>query len=313
MDQVLSRALVYLTILGLIFFAFIGGLEIMQRYVDGFFVSRKILAGFFVVVLLILFERVGSRMRLYTDGVFLSERRVLRQNLSRFQEQMGQIMHLASLTQRTVQVVGEAFNARSLMFFVRPTDSASSWISSAYNPQPPYLTERIASRIWASIESEGHIWSAAPELNESNLDSETEALLKQRGVALLVPIMIEDHLAALLAFGAKKKRRATYNLEDIDIIRGLSGQLVLAIERLLLVEREKELIKVSAEAELKALRAQINPHFLFNALNTIIALIEETPDEAEEVVQHLAAIFRHILNIGSRTFVSLEEEDGTRQ
>ena len=308
MDQVLSRALVYLTILGLIFFAFIGGLEIMQRYVDGFFVSRKILAGFFVVLLLILFERVGSRMRLYTDGVFLLERRVLRQNLSRFQEQMGQIMHLASLTQRTVQVVGEAFNVRSLMFFIRPTDSASTWISSAYNPQPPYLTERIASRIWAKIEIEGHIWSAVPELNESNLDPEIEDLLKQRGVALLVPIMIEDHLAALLAFGPKKKRRATFNIEDIDIIRGLSGQLVLAIERLLLVEREKALIKVSAEAELKALRAQINPHFLFNALNTIIALIEETPDEAEEVVQHLAAIFRHILNTGSRTFVSLEEE-----
>ena len=308
MDQVLSRALVYLTVLGLIFFAFIGGLEIMQRYIEGFFVSRKILAGFFVVLLLILFERIGRRMRLFTEGAFLSERRLLRQRLSRFQEQMGQIMHLASLTQRTVQVVGEAFNARSLMFFIRPTDSASTWISSAYSPQAPYLTERIASRIWDEIEADGHIWAAVPELNESNLNAETEALLKQRGVALLVPVIVEDHLAGLLAFGPKKKNRATYNLEDLDIVRGLSGQLVLAIERLLLVEREKELIKVSAEAELKALRAQINPHFLFNALNTIIALIEETPDEAEEVVQHLAAIFRHILTTGSRTFVTLEEE-----
>ena len=76
----------------------------------------------------------------------------------------------------------------------------------------------------------------------------------------------------------------------------------------MLVEREKNLIRVSAEAELKALRAQINPHFLFNALNTIISLIEERPEEAEETVQHLAAIFRHILQTSSRTFVTLEAE-----
>jgi LytS/YehU family sensor histidine kinase len=99
-----------------------------------------------------------------------------------------------------------------------------------------------------------------------------------------------------------------YNLEDADLVRGLSGQLALAIERLMLVEREKTLIRVSAEAELKALRAQINPHFLFNALNTIISLIEERPEEAEETVQHLAAIFRQVLQTSSRTFITLDEE-----
>lgn len=57
-----------------------------------------------------------------------------------------------------------------------------------------------------------------------------------------------------------------------------------------------------------ALRAQINPHFLFNALNTIAALINEHPEKAEAVVEHLAAIFRHTLNTGGRSFVSLDEE-----
>ena len=308
MDQVLSRALVYLTILGLIFFAFIGGLGLLERYVDGFYVSRKLVAGFFVVVLLVLFERIGQRMRVYTERFFLTDRQLLRQRLSRFQEQMGQITNLSVLAQNTVHVVGEAFDARSVMFFIRPTDSASSWISGAFNPQAPYLTERIVSGFWREVELDGHIWSIVPELNESGLSYNVEATLKKRNVVLLVPIIIDEQLDALLAFGPKKKRRATYNLSDLDILRGLSGQLVLAIERLMLVEREKALIKVTAEAELKALRAQINPHFLFNALNTIIALIEERPDDAEEVVQHLASIFRHILNTGSQAFVSLEEE-----
>ncbi len=308
MDQVLTRALAYLTILGLIFFAFIGGLEILERYIPGFFVSKKLLAGFFVVVMLLVFERIGRRMRIYSERLFVTERQILRQQLNRFQGQMGQFVQLTELTQRTAQVLGEAFKVQSLMFFVRPSSKASSWITGAYHPRPPYLTERVASKVWDPLAEDGRIWSAIPELNESDVLFEVSETLRERGVVLAVPILAEDYMVALLAFGPKKRRRATFNIGDIEVLRAVSGQLVLAVERLLLVEREKTLIKVSAEAELKALRAQINPHFLFNALNTIIALIEEGPDEAEEVVHHLASIFRHILQTGSRTFVSLDEE-----
>ena len=306
-DQVLSRALVYLTAIGLIFFAFVGGLELMERYVDNFFVSRKLVAAFFVVLLLVVFERIGRRMRMYMDRFFVTERQVLRQKLSRYQEQMGQILQLGALAQSTAQTLGDAFDVSSVMFFVRPPDSRAMWTSGAYRVQAPYLTERVMSSIWDDVEKDGHIWSVVPELNESDLPAHVEATLHERGAVLGVPIMDDRLMLAFIAIGPRR-RKASFNIEDIDILRGLSGQLVLAIERLVLVEREKALIKVSAEAELKALRAQINPHFLFNALNTIIALIEEGPDEAEAVVQHLASIFRHILNTGSRTFVTLEEE-----
>src|SRR5690606_39741105 len=57
-----------------------------------------------------------------------------------------------------------------------------------------------------------------------------------------------------------------------------------------------------------ALRAQINPHFLFNALNTIAALISEKPAEAEATVEHLARLFRYVLNAEGRLFVTLGEE-----
>jgi LytS/YehU family sensor histidine kinase len=57
-----------------------------------------------------------------------------------------------------------------------------------------------------------------------------------------------------------------------------------------------------------ALRAQINPHFLFNALNTIAALIASRPAEAESTVEHLAALFRHVLKAGGRPFLPLADE-----
>ncbi len=71
---------------------------------------------------------------------------------------------------------------------------------------------------------------------------------------------------------------------------------------------EQELRTLAAQAELKALKAQINPHFFFNALNTIAALIHTDPALAEASVERLAQMFRYILAGSERGQVPLEEE-----
>lgn len=62
------------------------------------------------------------------------------------------------------------------------------------------------------------------------------------------------------------------------------------------------------EAQLEALRAQINPHFLFNAFNSIAALIRARPDEAEAVVENLADLFRYTLWASKRNTSTLQKE-----
>lgn len=71
---------------------------------------------------------------------------------------------------------------------------------------------------------------------------------------------------------------------------------------------EQELRALAAEAELRALKAQISPHFLFNTLNTIAALIHPHPELAELSVERLAGMFRYVLASSNRRQVSLEEE-----
>lgn len=71
---------------------------------------------------------------------------------------------------------------------------------------------------------------------------------------------------------------------------------------------EEELKKLAAQAELKALRAQINPHFLFNSLNTIANLISTDAQKAERSVERLADIFRYALSASNREFVTLRDE-----
>jgi len=73
-------------------------------------------------------------------------------------------------------------------------------------------------------------------------------------------------------------------------------------------QRERELILNTRRLELKALRAQTNPHFLFNALNTIASLIPRNPDRAEETVEELAEVFRYTLLRSEREWVLLEEQ-----
>ena len=62
------------------------------------------------------------------------------------------------------------------------------------------------------------------------------------------------------------------------------------------------------EAELRALKAQIDPHFLFNSLNSINALVGRDPEAARQVCAGLGDLMRLNLQIGRKRFITLEEE-----
>ncbi len=65
---------------------------------------------------------------------------------------------------------------------------------------------------------------------------------------------------------------------------------------------------LARDAELKALKAQVNPHFLFNSLNSISALTSSDPAKAREMCILLGDFLRRTLGLGAKTAISLEEE-----
>ncbi|MCU0785973.1 MAG: histidine kinase [Verrucomicrobia bacterium] len=76
-------------------------------------------------------------------------------------------------------------------------------------------------------------------------------------------------------------------------------------------ERERQAAAMATElvqARLQALRMQINPHFLFNTLNTISALIHENPDAADRMIVRLSELLRRTLDRGDVQEVPLREE-----
>lgn len=72
--------------------------------------------------------------------------------------------------------------------------------------------------------------------------------------------------------------------------------------------REQEISKLATEAELRALRAQISPHFLFNALNTVGYLIQTSPDRALDALLRLTGLLRGALQRSAGEFTTLGQE-----
>lgn len=102
--------------------------------------------------------------------------------------------------------------------------------------------------------------------------------------------------------------------DDIELLEATAITLARRIdavrvthERCVQVQREQEIAKLASEAQLRALRAQINPHFLFNALTTIGYLIQTSPPRALETLLRLTDLLRRVLN-ASAEWTTLGEE-----
>ena len=109
--------------------------------------------------------------------------------------------------------------------------------------------------------------------------------------AIIAPLIIENQtIGSLKLYNSKN-----YEIKqvDLELVLGLASLFSTQI-KLSKIENQSKLL---AKAELRALQAQINPHFLFNALNTINSLIRIDPSDARKQLVNLAEYFRHNLNL----------------
>jgi hypothetical protein len=127
--------------------------------------------------------------------------------------------------------------------------------------------------------------------------------LKQANWAeALVPIRLGQGDSRLLVLGRRQGGRR-YLGEDLDTLAKAASEIAGRVESL----RRQEMNRLVSQAELRALRSQINPHFLFNALNALYGAIPREAAAARRMVLNLAEIFRYSLQ-SDKAFVPLEQE-----
>jgi two-component system LytT family sensor kinase len=139
-------------------------------------------------------------------------------------------------------------------------------------------------------------------------------LLQDLDVDVLVPIRMHGEITHVMAVAPGRARRSllTGEIEFLENAAGQIGSRLEALahyrEKIERQNREATLRELAAQAELKALRAQINPHFLFNSLNTIADLIVTDPPKAEAMTVLLAKVFRHVLMHSDQQLSRVAEE-----
>jgi two-component sensor histidine kinase len=95
---------------------------------------------------------------------------------------------------------------------------------------------------------------------------------------------------------------------ELLFISGVAMSIKAFRQRVRWKEREKNLVREKLESELKFLKAQINPHFLFNTLNNIYALARKQSDKTPEAVLKLSKLMRFMLYEARRETILVQEE-----
>ncbi len=129
-----------------------------------------------------------------------------------------------------------------------------------------------------------------------------------------LPIRVDGDRIGAIRMG-RRANHVPYLSEDHALLESLADVFASMLLNVRLQgkrreqeRREEELSHQASLSELKALRAQINPHFLFNALNAIAGLIHEDPLAADRTVEQLAEVFRYTLRGSEKEWARVEDE-----
>ncbi|MEC1524671.1 sensor histidine kinase [Neobacillus niacini] len=122
------------------------------------------------------------------------------------------------------------------------------------------------------------------------------------GAAVIAPLKQRGDTIGTLKFYFRSEKEITP--VTMELITGLSSLLSNQLE---LAEAEKS-YQLAKEAEIKALQAQISPHFLFNTLNTILSLIRVDPGKARKLLVSLSHFLRQNLSVTTQSVTTLEQE-----
>ena len=180
----------------------------------------------------------------------------------------ARVLIAVNLLALTAALIGEPAWSRTLDAFVR----------NAAQIEPPLVASLVV------------LYGAAPWLLRMPYWS---------GCAMVIALVLALAAAAHAAFG----ELAVAGLARTLAIAAATAASVLAYLRL----HQKAYSPALAEARLQALQARIRPHFLFNSLNAVLALIRRDPKRAERALEDLSDLFRALMSDG-RSLVRLADE-----
>ncbi|HTA45439.1 MAG TPA: histidine kinase [Bryobacteraceae bacterium] len=201
---------------------------------------------------------------------------------------------------------GQRFLTRVVFLRAHSEQAASRLreIPGSARDETEYLS--IAGRVVADFFSASRVDligepdADVPDIAAAALDP--GALSLEPWARAVAPLRFSRGDMRLLVLGPRTGGRR-YLSEDIEVLQRLAIVVCEQVERM----RNSEMQTLVSEAELRSLQAQINPHFLFNALNTLYGIIARENSSARHLVLNLAGLFRYSFG-GNRGLIRIAGE-----
>jgi two-component sensor histidine kinase len=153
-----------------------------------------------------------------------------------------------------------------------------------------------------------HPTTVAPDPGEPTIKLNA----RRTEACITVPTALQPSYEVAVVASPTGRSLLSDDLMLIDAVASSVGRRIDEIriehDRIAREQWEREIRSLATESELRALRAQLNPHFLFNALNTLGHLMQAAPDRALTTLYRLTALLRAVLRRTNGQFVSLREE-----
>ncbi len=210
-----------------------------------------------------------------------------------------------------------------LVYLLQDTVLQLVWVAPALKNIPEYVQVRmafeaaIAALMPKLLFTYFILYVAVPKIVQGTV--KLAAIICQVAIAFLVTVVLYRLIFAyyinpIIYSGVLKTRSLFHVLNlllavmDIGFVSGVAITLKLLRIQLAAREREKNLVREKLEAELKFLRHQTNPHFLFNTLNNIYALARKRSAATAEVVMRLSKLLRFMLYESKRNLITIADE-----
>ncbi len=179
------------------------------------------------------------------------------------------------------------------------------------------VSERLAATLQACDSEQAVLRDVcatlAPALSAEWVGPSSGFSVPSQSQEIAIPTAEEPRTVLRIGKLASGRRLLSDDIVMLERVALLAARRIDALrlgdERYARMLREREISTLAAEAELRALRAQINPHFLFNTLTTLGYLIQSTPARALDLLMHLTTLLRSALRSeGELTTLGHERE-----
>lgn len=218
--------------------------------------------------------------------------------------QLGKLNLQKKNSKEAIEYLRNSINLSDELGQLEAKEEALVAITEAYKEEGDYEQALLAYQELVSLQDSIQKEKNKQALLANNLSLELEQKEDQ------IELMLENEVLKEEAYALDIEKREAENENKLYIIYALIGiLLVMTIAAILVVRSNRKRAKTNMLLELKSLRTQMNPHFIFNSLNSVNSFISKNDDRsANKYLSRFSQLMRLVLENSKYDFVPLESE-----